>query len=117
MTETTNELPEPKALVVGASSTRADAKAKAQGREPYAADNYPEGVLWAGAVRPGALQGVVHARLLGIDTAAAAALPGREQDPDPPPTFPERTARESSTRTCRCWSATSCATPAIRSRW
>lgn len=76
MTETNNEPPVAKALAVGASETRADARAKAQGREPYAADCYPEGVLWAGAVRPGALQGVAHARLLGIDTAAAAALPG-----------------------------------------
>ena len=38
--------------------------------------SYPDGVLWAGAVRPGALQGMAHARLLGVDTAAAAALPG-----------------------------------------
>ncbi|MBS1227687.1 MAG: xanthine dehydrogenase, molybdenum binding subunit apoprotein [Proteobacteria bacterium] len=73
MTKTTNDV---NALAVGANETRADAKAKAQGREPYAADYYPDGVLWAGAVRPGARQGVAHARLLAIDTAAAAALPG-----------------------------------------
>ena len=65
-----------KTLAVGRSETRADAKAKAEGREPYAADIYPEGLLWAGAVRPGAIQGVAHARLLRIDTSAAAALPG-----------------------------------------
>jgi CO/xanthine dehydrogenase Mo-binding subunit len=76
MTETTNEPPQPRALAVGASETRADARAKAQGSEPYAADYYPDGVLWAGAVRPGARQGVAHARLLSVDTAAAAALPG-----------------------------------------
>ena len=74
MSETT--LPDVKPMAVGASETRADARAKAQGREPYAADNYPDGVLWAGAVRPGALQGMAHARLLGIDTAVASALPG-----------------------------------------
>lgn len=73
MTKTTNDV---KALAVGASATRADARAKAQGSEPYAADCYPDGLLWAGAVRPGALQGLAHARLLSIDTAAAAALPG-----------------------------------------
>ena len=76
MAETNNEPPVAKALAVGVSETRADARAKAQGRELYAADCYPEGLLWAGAVRPGALQGVAHARLLGIDTATAAALPG-----------------------------------------
>ena len=76
MTETTNEPPEPKALAVGASEVRADARAKAQGREPYAADYYPDDVLWAGAVRPGARQGLAHARLLSVDTTAAAALPG-----------------------------------------
>ena len=65
-----------KTLAVGRSETRADAKAKAEGREPYAADIYPEGLLWAGAVRPGAIQGVAHARLLRIDTSAAVALPG-----------------------------------------
>ena len=76
MTETTNKAPQPKALAVGASEVRADARAKAQGREPYAADCYPGGVLWAGAVRPGARQGLAHARLLSVDTKAAAALPG-----------------------------------------
>ena len=73
MTETTNDV---KALAVGASETRADAEAKVLGREPYAADCYPEGLLWAGAVRPGARQGLAHARLLSVDTAAAAVLPG-----------------------------------------
>lgn len=60
------------ALAVGRSETRADASDKAAGRERYAADHYPEGLLWAGAVRPG----VVHGRIRGVDTAAAAALPG-----------------------------------------
>ncbi len=76
MTETTNAPQQPRALAVGASEMRAAAMAKAQGSEPYAADAYPDGVLWAGAVRPGARQGLAHARLLGVDTAAAAALPG-----------------------------------------
>jgi CO/xanthine dehydrogenase Mo-binding subunit len=76
MNETIDKPPGVRALAVGHSETRADARAKAQGREPYAADCYPEGLLWAGAVRPGALQGVAHARLLGVDTAVAAALPG-----------------------------------------
>lgn len=59
-------------LVVGRSETRADARAKTEGAERYAADFYPEGLLWAGAVRPG----IVHGRIRKIDTAAAQALPG-----------------------------------------
>lgn len=70
----TTEAVEP--LRIGRSETRADALSKAEGREPYAADSYPEGLLWAGAVRPGAVQGVAHGRILCVDTAAAAALPG-----------------------------------------
>lgn len=66
----------PEALRVGRTETRADALSKAKGREPYAADSYPEGLLWAGAVRPGAVQGVAHARIRRVDTTAAAALPG-----------------------------------------
>lgn len=64
------------ALRVGKSEIRADALAKAEGRETYAADLYPEGLLWAGAVRPGVLQGLAHARIRHVDTASAAALPG-----------------------------------------
>ena len=64
------------ALAVGRPETRADACAKAEGREPYAADLYPEGVLWAGAVRPGARLGIAHGRIRRIGTAAAEALGG-----------------------------------------
>jgi CO/xanthine dehydrogenase Mo-binding subunit len=64
------------ALAVGRPVPRADARAKAEGREPYAADLYPEGLLWAGAVRPGARLGVAHGRIRRIDSAAAEALPG-----------------------------------------
>jgi CO/xanthine dehydrogenase Mo-binding subunit len=51
---------------------RFDAPAKIAGRERYAADLYPEGLLWAGVKR----SGVPHGRILGLDTAPALALPG-----------------------------------------
>ena len=38
-------------LQVGRPEIRCDAVAKANGSEPYAADLYPENLLWAGAVR------------------------------------------------------------------
>ncbi|MEI8191636.1 MAG: molybdopterin cofactor-binding domain-containing protein, partial [candidate division NC10 bacterium] len=57
---------------IGSSMPRADAPAKATGRERYAADFYEPGMLWAGAKRAG----VAHGRILAIDTAAARALPG-----------------------------------------
>jgi len=60
----------------GESAVRADALSKAQGVERYAADVYPAGLLWAGAVRPGAAQRLAHARIVGVDTQAAAAVPG-----------------------------------------
>ena len=65
-----------KALAVGVTETRADALAKAEGSEPYAADYYPDGLLWAGAVRPGAESGIAHGRILCVDASAAEALPG-----------------------------------------
>ncbi|MCB2187509.1 MAG: xanthine dehydrogenase family protein molybdopterin-binding subunit [Deltaproteobacteria bacterium] len=60
--------------VVGVTFPRQDAWAKVTGREIYAADLYGEGQLWAGVKRAG----VPHARLLGLDTAAARELPGVE---------------------------------------
>jgi CO/xanthine dehydrogenase Mo-binding subunit len=60
------------ALTIGSSSPRGDAAAKATGTEPYAADRYPEGMLWAGAVRPG----IPCGRMVSIDTTAALSLPG-----------------------------------------
>ncbi len=52
---------------------RGDALAKALGRVAYAADRYEgPGLLWAGAKRAG----VAHARLRGLDLAAARATEG-----------------------------------------
>ncbi|MBI5521584.1 MAG: xanthine dehydrogenase family protein [Desulfarculus sp.] len=51
---------------------RPDALDKASGREKYACDFYPPGLLWAGVKRAG----VPHARLRGLNLAAARALPG-----------------------------------------
>ncbi|MDR3641970.1 MAG: xanthine dehydrogenase family protein molybdopterin-binding subunit [Humidesulfovibrio sp.] len=62
------------------SPPRADALAKALGAERYAFDARPEGCLWAGAFRPGALfgpeGGMAHGRVRGVDTTAALAVPG-----------------------------------------
>lgn len=62
----------PRAMTVGLSLPRSDAMAKVRGIERYAADHYPEAVLWAGAVR----SGVAHGRIRCIDSMAAQALPG-----------------------------------------
>ncbi len=51
---------------------RNDALPKALGLERFAADHYPEGLLWAGARRAG----IPHARIRTVDVSAAAALPG-----------------------------------------
>lgn len=51
---------------------RLDAAAKASGAEKFACDHYPPGLLWAGVKRAG----LAHARLRGLDLAAARALPG-----------------------------------------
>lgn len=59
-------------LEIGKSHPRGDAADKATGREKYAADHYPENVLWAGAVRAG----IAHGRLLSVDVSEAMALPG-----------------------------------------
>lgn len=57
---------------IGASVPATDARAKTEGTFPYAADLWAEGLLWAAVLRsPHA-----HARILSIDTTAAAAMPG-----------------------------------------
>ncbi|MFE2877060.1 xanthine dehydrogenase family protein molybdopterin-binding subunit [Streptomyces roseus] len=57
---------------IGASVPAADTRAKSEGTFPYAADLWAEGLLWAAVLRsPHA-----HARILSIDTSAAAAMPG-----------------------------------------
>ncbi len=55
---------------------RADALAKATGAERYALDLAPADCLWAGAFRPGAVQGLAHARVVRVDASAALAVPG-----------------------------------------
>lgn len=60
------------ALRVGCPSPRYDAVAKAAGTEPYAADLYPDNMLWAGAVRAGIASGILHS----LDTQEALAVPG-----------------------------------------
>jgi xanthine dehydrogenase D subunit len=57
---------------IGASLPSADAPAKAEGTFPYAADLWAEGLLWAAVLRAPH----PHARIVSIDTAPAAALPG-----------------------------------------
>ena len=59
-------------LAVGRSEIRGDAPTKASGRERFAADCYPDNLIWAGAVRAG----VPHGRLQAVDSAAALAVPG-----------------------------------------
>jgi CO/xanthine dehydrogenase FAD-binding subunit len=60
------------ASAIGQAQARHDAWAKAAGREKYASDYYPERFLWLGVKRSGQR----HARLRGIDTTAAAKVPG-----------------------------------------
>ncbi|QLE72264.1 oxidoreductase [Streptomyces rectiverticillatus] len=57
---------------IGASLPPADAEAKTQGIYPYAADLWAEGLLWAALLR----SPHPHARILSIDTAEAARMPG-----------------------------------------
>lgn len=64
--------PERSLLEIGRSTVRIDGLAKAVGAERYAADEYPEDLLWAGARRAG----VPHARIRGVDVARAKAVPG-----------------------------------------
>ncbi|MEU9078916.1 xanthine dehydrogenase family protein molybdopterin-binding subunit [Kitasatospora sp. NPDC004745] len=62
--------PEPFGL--GSSPLRSDALPKALGIFPYAADLWAEGLLWGAVLR----SPHPHARIRGIDTSAALALPG-----------------------------------------
>ncbi|WP_223770012.1 xanthine dehydrogenase family protein molybdopterin-binding subunit [Streptomyces huiliensis] len=57
---------------IGASVQPVDAAAKTQGTFPYAADLWAEGLLWAAVLR----SPHPHARIVSIDTATAAAMPG-----------------------------------------
>ncbi|GAA1984440.1 xanthine dehydrogenase family protein molybdopterin-binding subunit [Kitasatospora viridis] len=57
---------------LGSSPLRTDALPKALGIYPYAADLWAEGLLWGSVLR----SPHPHARILGIDTSAALALPG-----------------------------------------
>lgn len=59
-------------LAAGRPEIRGDAPTKASGRERFAADCYPDNLIWAGAVRAG----VPHGRLQAVDSAAALAVPG-----------------------------------------
>lgn len=62
----------PKPLVIGAPEIRGDARTKASGAERFAADCYPDALIWAGAVRAG----VAHGRLRAVDASAAIAARG-----------------------------------------
>ena len=57
---------------LGVSLPPADVRAKTEGTFPYAADLWAEGLLWAAVLR----SPHPHARIVSIDTAAAAAMPG-----------------------------------------
>ncbi|MER0243954.1 molybdopterin cofactor-binding domain-containing protein [Streptomyces sp. HSW2009] len=64
------ESPDPHGL--GVSVQPLDTIAKTQGVFPYAADLWAEGLLWAAVLR----SPHPHARIVSIDTSAAAAMPG-----------------------------------------
>lgn len=57
---------------IGCIAPRLDAYTKVTGAENFAADFYPEGLLWAGVKR----SEQAHARIMAIDTAEAVAIPG-----------------------------------------
>ncbi len=57
---------------LGAPVPPADGDAKVQGTFPYPADLWAEGLLWAAVLR----SPHPHARIKGLDTAAASAMPG-----------------------------------------
>jgi len=57
---------------IGEAMPRADAATKVTGHGPFAADNYPQGLLWAGVRRAG----IPHAVIRGIDGDAARSMPG-----------------------------------------
>ena len=63
-----SDLPVP----VGSDLPRDDGYAKVTGRERYAADEYPAGLVYAGVVR----SPHPHARILAVDTKEASACPG-----------------------------------------
>ncbi|NBM17669.1 xanthine dehydrogenase family protein molybdopterin-binding subunit [Streptomyces sp. GC420] len=64
--------PEPPPHGLGVSLPSEDTRAKTEGVFPYAADLWAEGLLWACLLRsPHA-----RARILSVDTSAAAAMPG-----------------------------------------
>ncbi len=60
------------AQTIGSRSRRFDAMDKACGKERFASDDYPEGMLWAGALRAKVPHGLIHA----VDTTRAKAIPG-----------------------------------------
>lgn len=62
----------PRPSGIGVPTPRTDAPAKAAGSERYAADYYPEKLLWCGVKRAG----VPHGILRRVDTVAAAAMAG-----------------------------------------
>ncbi|MFE7514273.1 oxidoreductase, partial [Streptomyces sp. NPDC057540] len=63
---------EPAAHGLGTSLPQAEARAKTEGTFPYASDLWAEGLLWAAILR----SPHPHARIVSIDTTAAAAMPG-----------------------------------------
>ncbi|MEU3355718.1 molybdopterin cofactor-binding domain-containing protein [Streptomyces sp. NPDC037389] len=64
--------PEEPLFGIGVSLPSTDATAKAQGTFPYAADLWAEGLLWAAVLR----SPHPHARIVSVDTSAAATMPG-----------------------------------------
>jgi CO/xanthine dehydrogenase Mo-binding subunit len=61
-----------KASIIGAARPHVEGPIKVTGGERYAADFVPPGTLWAKTLR----SPLPHARIVSIDTRAAAALPG-----------------------------------------
>lgn len=59
-------------VVIGTTLPRADGPNKITGREKYAADLYPEGMMWAGLKT----SDYAHALIKNIDTALARQIPG-----------------------------------------
>ncbi len=59
-------------VVIGTTLLRSDGPGKVTGREKYAADLYPEGMLWAGVKTADHAHAVIH----GIDSSQALQIPG-----------------------------------------
>ncbi|MDD3294858.1 MAG: xanthine dehydrogenase family protein molybdopterin-binding subunit [Geobacteraceae bacterium] len=59
-------------LEIGKPEIRSDAYSKASGRQRFAADIYPDNLLWAGVARADA----AHGRLTSLDVSAALSVPG-----------------------------------------